>query len=167
MTEKGWVLSMPADPTPSVSECVGLSVGLRRAKGVEGHASLEDRSQGAVVVERTIEALGIENLRHETNVRHGDGIAIAEATSEARASQVSLQTCQSLSDPMAVPAFGCCLVGSELRLDVLEHAHVVERVNIAADDLRHRSHVMASVHVCRHQRRLRVNLVQILDDGHR
>src|SRR5262249_59531220 len=110
----------------------------RPGKASERHASLEDRSQGAVVVERTIEAVGIENLRHETNVRHADGIAVAEATSEARASQVSLQTFQSLRDPMAVPALGRCLVGTELRLDVLEHAHVVERVNIAADDLRHR-----------------------------
>ena len=135
-----------APPTPSGSECVGLSVGLRRAKGVEGHASLEDRSQGAVVVERTIEALGIENLRHETNVGHGDGIAIAEAASEARASDVSLQTSQSLRDPMAIPRLGRCLVGTELRLDVLEHAYVVERMNIAADDLRHRPHVMASMH---------------------
>src|SRR5262249_44984497 len=138
MTENGRVLSMPAGAVRFRMRR------LRRAKGVEGHASLEDRSQGAVVVERTIEALGIENLRHETNDRHGDGMAVAEATSEARASQVSLQTCQSLRDPMAIPALGRCLVGTELRLDVLEHAHVVERVNIAANDLRHRPHVMAS-----------------------
>src|SRR6516225_11593541 len=117
-----------ARPTAqSGSECVGLSVGLGRAKGVEGHASLEDRRQGAVVVERTIEALSIENLRHETNVRHGDGIAIAEATGEARASHVSLQTSQSLRDPMAIPTLGRCLVGSELRVDALEHAYVIKR----------------------------------------
>src|SRR5262249_57554273 len=116
-TERGWLLSTPADPTPSVSECVGLSVGLRRAKGVEGHASLEDRSQGAVVVERTVEALGIENLRHEANVGHGDGVAIAEATGEASASQVSLQTSQSLRDPMAIPHFGPCLSATEFRPD--------------------------------------------------
>jgi hypothetical protein len=30
---------------------------------------------------------------------------------------------------------------------MLKHTYVVERVNITADDLRHRSHVMASVHV--------------------
>jgi hypothetical protein len=103
----------------SGSECVGLGVGLGRAKGVEGHASLEDRSQGAVVVERTIEALSIENLRHETNVGHRDGIAVAEATGEARASHVSLQTSQSLRDPMAIPGLGRRLVGTELRLDRL------------------------------------------------
>ena len=83
-------LARPA--AQSGSECVSLSVGLGRAKGIDGHASLEDRSQGAVVVERTIEALGVENLRHETNVGHGDGVAIAEATSDARTSHVSLQT---------------------------------------------------------------------------
>src|SRR6516225_9595146 len=132
-------LARPA--AQSGSECVSLSVGLGRAKGIDGHASLEDRSQGAVVVERTIEALGVENLRHETNVGHGDGIAIAEATGETRASHVSLQTSQSLSDPMAIPRLGRCVVGTELRLDVLEHTYVIERVNITADDLRHRSHV--------------------------
>src|SRR6516165_10910645 len=125
-----------ARPTAhSGSECVGLSVGLGRAKGVEGHASLEDRSQGGVVVERTIEALGIENLRHETNVGHRDGIAVAEATGEARASHVSLQTSQSLRNPMAIPRLGRCLVGIELRVDALEHAYVIERMNIATDDL--------------------------------
>src|SRR5262249_8935129 len=101
-----------------------------------------------------------------SNVGHGDGVAIAEATGEACASHVSLQTSQSLSDPMAIPRPGRCVVGTELRLDVLEHTYVIERVNITADDLRHRSHVVASMHVRRHQRRLRVDLVQILDDGH-
>jgi hypothetical protein len=67
---------------------------------------------------------------------------------------------------MAIPRPGRSLVGPELRLDALEHAYVIERVNITADDLRHRSHVMASMHVRRHQRRLRIDLVQILDDGH-
>src|SRR5215472_17413890 len=124
-----------ARPTAqSGSECVGLSVGLGRAKGVDGHASLEDRGQGAVVVEPTIEALGVENLRHETNVGHGDSVAIAEATGETRASHVSLQTSQSLSDPMAIPRRGRCVVGTEVRLDVLEHTYVIERVNITADD---------------------------------
>src|SRR5262249_7680647 len=123
-------------PKLSGSECVGLSVRLRRAKGVEGHGSLEDRSQDAVGGERTIEALGIENLRHQANVGHGDGIAIAEATGEARASNISLQASQPLSDPMAIPRLGRCVVGTELRLDVLEHAYVVERVNLTADDLR-------------------------------
>src|SRR5262245_41198192 len=108
MIEIGWFCRCL--PPPSVSKCVGLSVGLRRVKGVEGHASLEDRGQGAVVVERTIEALGIENLRHQANVGHGDGIAIAEATGEARASNISLQASQPLSDPMAIQRLSRCVV---------------------------------------------------------
>src|SRR5215472_16025675 len=133
-------VSLDRPTAHSGSECVGLSVGLGRAKGVEGHASLQDRSQGAVAVERTIEALSIEYLRHETNVGHRDGIAIAEATGETRASHVSIQTSQSLSDPMAIPRLVSCIVGTELRLDVLEHTYIIKRVNITADDLRHRSH---------------------------
>src|SRR5262249_8980805 len=126
-----------ARPTAqSGSECVGLSVGLGRAKGVDGYASLEDRSQSAIVVERTIESLGVENLRHAPNVGHGEGVAIAETTGEPRASHVSLQASQALSDPMAIPRLGRCVVGTELRLDVLEHTYVIERVNITADDLR-------------------------------
>src|SRR5215469_14288910 len=71
-------VSLARPTAQSGSECVGLSVGLGRAKGVDGHASLEDRGQGAVVVERTIEALGVENLRHETNHGLGDGDFKAE-----------------------------------------------------------------------------------------
>src|SRR5262245_63262069 len=67
---------------------------------------------------------------------------------------------------MTIPTFGRRLVGTELRLDVLEHAHVVERVNLAADNLRCRPHVMASMYVRGHERRVRVDLVQIFDDGH-
>jgi hypothetical protein len=47
---------------PAVSECVGLGIGLRRAKGIECHAAIEDARQHRVIIERTVKALGIENL---------------------------------------------------------------------------------------------------------
>src|SRR5947199_8978112 len=53
-------------PTLSGSERVGLRVGLRRPKGVEGHALFEERGHGWIVVEATIEASGDENPCAET-----------------------------------------------------------------------------------------------------
>src|SRR6185436_9708719 len=108
---------------------------LRRMKGLERHASLEDGNKGAIIVDGAIEALRVENLRHQANVRHGDGIPVTEPTGEARAGHVRLEAAQPLGDPMTIPCLGRRLIGTELRLEVLEHANVVERVNIASDDL--------------------------------
>ena len=110
-------------------------MGLRRAKGIECHAAIEDARQHRVIIERTVKALGIENLRDEANVRHGDDIAIAEAAGDARAGHVSLQAAQRLGDPMGIPRLCRRLIRPKLHLDVFEHAHVVEGMNVAADDL--------------------------------
>src|SRR5690606_8342657 len=65
------------------------------------------------------------------------------------------------------PALALGLRHPPLALEELQHAQVVERVDVAGDHLRQRAHALAVARGRRHQRRLRPHLVQVLEDRQR
>ena len=68
--------------------------------------------------------------------------------------------------PGAVPFVDRRLIVAEL-LQIVQRHQIVERMDVARDDLRHRAHMRALERVDRQQRRFRIDLFQILDDRKR
>ena len=113
-----------------------------------------------------LEALGIEDLRHQHAVGQRRRVAVAEARRLRRAS------CRSTaSRPVSTQwRYQRFLSSSDTfsRLhQVAQHAQVVQRVDLAGDVQRQRAHARAAQRVGRQQRRLGMGLVEVLDDRQR
>src|SRR5690606_17666931 len=89
---------------------------------------------------------------------------VAEA--EALVADQLLDSCQTLANPMGDPLVDLGLVMAQLA-QLLEHADVVQRVDVAADDRRHATYLGARLGIDWQQRRLWMNLFQVLDDRRR
>src|SRR5450631_2691406 len=70
-------------------------------------------------------------------------------------------------DPMPVPTVDCRSIEAERCAQIVENAQIVERMNIAGDCKRKRSYPCARQRRARQERRLRVRLLEILDDSER
>jgi hypothetical protein len=69
-----------------------------------------------------------------------------------------------LRDPVAIPIVPRRLVGAELRGEAVEHAQIVDRVDIGGDDQRLRQYPRARQRIARHERRFGPGGVEIVDD---
>src|SRR5690606_26907057 len=69
--------------------------------------------------------------------------------------------------PVPVPGGDGLLVAAERVAQVLEDAQVVERVDVAGDNVHDRAHVGAGERGRRQQRRLGMDLLQVYEDGRR
>ena len=127
-----------------------------RALGIDG-----DDFRKAI--ERNLQASRVGDLRHQTNVGDGDGATEGIGTRTDH----GFERIETGEHPMTIPGVDLGLVLPELTLEIAQWCQIVERVNIAGDELRHRAHFGAVDRIARQQRRLRVNLIQIFDDGER
>src|SRR5262249_18755211 len=91
---------------------------------------------------------------------------LAAATIWSRAHQ-GLERLESFRDPMMVPGVDGALFLVHRALEVAQGADVVERVDIASDDLRERSRPRSRNRVLRQERRVGMGLVEIVDDRER
>jgi len=71
---------------------------------------------------------------------------------------------EALGDPVAVPGVHALFVEPVGLADVFAHAQVVERMDLAGDDLRKGAHVGAVERAGRQQLGPGINLVQVFDD---
>src|SRR5690606_38900048 len=113
-----------------------------------------------------LEAPGIEHLRHEQNIRQSDVVTMAETAGGGVARQHGLDGAQPDIDPVPVPGVLGVFIHAHDMLQVLEHAQVVERVNVAGNGLCDGTNARPPGCVGRQQRRLRMCLFQVFQNGH-
>src|SRR5262245_35639375 len=101
------------------------------------------------------------DLRRQADI--GDRYRAAAAIG-ARTDQ-RFERLESLCDPMAIPRIDGALLLVHLAFEVAERPNVVERVDIAGDDLRKRARLGPRNRVPRKQRRAWMGLVEIFDDS--
>src|SRR5262252_1634734 len=147
--------------------CTLLGVRLKvRARGVErgklGCRSI-DRGDAGKALERHLEASGVGNLRHDADVRerHVSPERIGSGPDQL------LDRFEAGDDPVTVPFLDRALVRLEGVAQIGERSGIVERVDVAGDDLRYGAYPRPFDRVLRQQRRVGVDLIEIFDDGKR
>ena len=117
-----------------------------------------------ISVERNVEAPRIEDLRHEIDI--GERDPGAEGDRVPARSALSMASKPSRTQ-WAYQASRRGLIVPEPLLEVGERAGIVERVDIAADQAGNGPHLGAVDRTDRQQGRLRIDLVEIFEDGRR
>src|SRR5919198_6482489 len=145
---------------------VGLLGRLRAIERVELHAIVEHAHRYRVGREVAVIALRIEDLRHQAAVGHGGRIAVAEP-SRAGPRKIGLQLGEPVGDPVPVPVVDLLLRLAERALQMLQHAQIVERMDLAGDEVGERAHARACDRLARQERWYRMPFLQPLDDGER
>eukprot|EP01137_Pigoraptor_chileana_P012682 Opistho-2@65302 len=144
---------------------IGALRRMRPGKGVQRHAVGMHPHHLGHVFEPAVEALRIEDLRHQHAVRQTRRVAEAELAGHA--AQALLHDLQPALHPVPVPAVLVVLADAHLLGQVAQHAKVVDRVDLAGDVLRQAAHLRPADRAVGQQRRLGIQLVQVLDDGQR
>src|SRR5258705_9427529 len=135
----------------------------RLVEGGEPETGGLDREDFGEPIERYIEAAGIVDLWHEADVGKADmRTERVGAREEQRFGRL-----ESDRHPMRIPGIDGVLVLLERVLQIEQRADIVERMDVAGDHLGERAHMGTFDRVCRQQRRLGMDLVEILDDGQR
>src|SRR5688572_13924887 len=150
--------------TPSLS--VGLAAGLGVGEGGDALARVVHRADAGVGRHVDLEALGVGDLGDEADVRDRGRVAEAERAGSALGEH-GLERVEPFAYPVAVPVVAPRLVDLELLREVLQHAQVVERVDVAGDRERDRAHPRAILETLGQKRRQRMLLVEVLDDRER
>src|SRR5258707_12375660 len=123
-----------------------------RARGVErgklGGCRV-DGDDARKAIKRHLEAPGIGDLGHDADVR--DRHVAPERI--GRGLYQRLDRFEAGDDPVPVPFLDRALVGLEGVAQIAERAEIIERVDVAGNDLRHRPHVRPFDRVLRQQRR--------------
>ncbi len=142
---------------------VGLVLRPCLVEGGELGAGGVDREDLGIAVERRLQPPGIINLRHQAEIGERD---VAAEGVGAGADQL-LHRVEAVGDPVVIPGVDLGLLMLERVLQIAQRADIVERMDIAGDDLGDRPHLGALQRIARQERGLRMDLVEILDDRHR
>src|SRR5262249_5111538 len=131
------------------------------------HAEIRDpaygRKRGKIIFEEVCTGC----LADKADVGNGDGIALAIAPGLLAAGEVGFERLQGFPDPMTDPFEPRGLVKLELVFEILTHPRHQQRMRVAGDDLRERSHAGARPWRRGQKRRLWVRLVEIFEDCER
>src|SRR5471030_1463329 len=103
----------------------------------------------------------------EADIGDSGRVAVAEIAGLLMVGDQRLEGAEALDDPVVVPALDRLLVLAELLAEIAQHPQIVDRVDVAGDDLRQSADAGAVAGMARQQRRLAVRLVEILDDRQR
>src|SRR5215467_15034052 len=87
---------------------------MRIGKSRDGHAAIIDAHDPRIGLERTVERLGRRHLCHETDVRDGRPIAMAEPATRGMFSEQGLYSLEASAEPVLDP-------GEPLLLADLQH----------------------------------------------
>src|SRR5262245_48760295 len=111
-----------------------------------------------------IESLGVDDLGYETDI--GESRFIAEAK-WGGLDQLLNGIEPALQDPMAIPAVDILAEMIERVLQIVEHAQIVQRMNVAGNRKGNRTRSGPQQRVIRDQARLGKDLLEIFDDHQR
>src|SRR5262249_37926444 len=142
---------------------VGLVFGPRLLEGDELGAGGIDRDDPREGVERDLEAPRIGDLRYQADV--GERNVCAKGVGSGR--EHRLERSEAFEDPVVVPGVDRRLLLTELVLEVAQRRKIVERMDVAGDELRGSAHLRPLDRVMWQERGLRMDLVDIFDDGER
>ena len=109
---------------------------MRRGKGVERHARLENPGYGRIRRQVEPVALGVDHLRHQRDVGQAGLVAVAERAGPAVLGEQPLERAEALLDPMVVPGLDGGMVMPQRPLQIAQHAQIVDRMDVAGDDRR-------------------------------
>ena len=112
----------------------------------------------------TAEPPGVGHLRREVKVRPARRVAEAERPVGGTGGECCFQCHKRDADPMLVPSLHARLIHAEPRSQVLAHAVVVERVQVAGDELREGPRLRPPNGVGGKQRRPRMRLLKVFED---
>src|SRR5215813_7909631 len=114
-------------------------------------------------IERHLETPCICDLTHQTNICERNMCPASVGPIREQAFKRS----KSFDDPAVIPRVNLGLFMLKLALEILQGDEIVERMNIAGDQLRNRSRFGSAKRVGGQQGWLRVDVVQILDNRKR
>src|SRR5216684_2494091 len=137
-------------------------------EGVELHAAGDDAADRRIGlhVEAWI-ALRVEHLRHQADIGEARRIAMTELACLPVVGEAALDPVKAELDPVIEPGLDALLVLSQFVAQVAQHAQIVDRVDVARHGLRQAAHPRPASGMAGQQRRLRLDLVEVLDDGER
>src|SRR6187399_147562 len=150
-----------------LSGCIGLLGRMRVLEGREGCAVLRDQREPRVSGDFNPEARGGEQLRHEAAIRHRRRISVRKLAGKMIALQMRVVRIQPANDPFAQPRGDAGLVDVELVLEIHRGAGVLQRLDVAGDDLRQHAHACTIHGIARDQAMVGESLIEIFDDGQR
>src|SRR5437899_5056122 len=140
---------------------------LSQDEGVEFHARLVYRHHGRIRLQLALVEYRVEHLRNEAAVGHGDLVSVAVLPVLFLLREKRFHHLEALGDPVAVPRVHALLVLLVRLGDVFARAQVVERMDLAGDDLREGAHIRAVEGSDGQQLRPGVNLIEVFDDRER
>ena len=126
-----------------------------------------DALDGRVPRHVDLEAGGIEDLRHQTEVGHGRLVAVAEGAGLAVVANRGLVGLEAGLDPVTRPGESALLGLPELLAQILHHPQVLDGMDIGGADQRQGPHAGAVDRILGQQRRLGMRLLEIFQDGQR
>src|SRR5438067_1634416 len=155
--------SYPVEPLRRVR----LRFGSRAGKGRQALEVRADRAEPRVRLHVDLVATRVVHLRHDAQIGERDVAPVHVPPVPARAPHALLQRAEAHPDPLAHPGIHRVLVRLEGGAQVIEHPQVAERVDVAGDGERERAHLRPICGRARQERRVRMRLLEILDDGER
>ena len=132
-------------------------------RGLEGRQLNEgciDANNGREVLQVDTKPTSIVNLRHKAAISECDVVADTVATSALN--ERRLESLEAFRNPVLGPLVARRLI----RANLLEHSHVLQGLRVSDDNLRDLAREVAVVRVLRQESVCRVNLFQVLKDGH-
>ena len=91
-----------------------------------------------------VDAARVGELRHEADVGERRRVAVAEAARRRFAREPRFERLEADVDPVLVPAVLLLFGDAERAGQVMQHAQVVERMDVAGDRERDRAHARAA-----------------------
>src|SRR5271166_2532581 len=137
---------------------------MRGHEGFERHAMLENPGDRRIGSEIEPVSLGVDNLRYERNVGKTGCVAVAELASPRILRKQLFERLKACSNPVVVPAGNRGLVMAERMGNVAQHPQIIDRMDVAGDNLGERADPSAVSRVLGQQRWFWISLVEILDD---
>src|SRR5687768_7543369 len=148
--------------------CCGLLERMRPGEGVDLHALVVDAHGGrhrlGVAVEIGQRA---DHLRSDADVGNGGGVAAAEAAGFLLFREVALDCSDGAQRPVRQPAVAGLLVLAHFFFQIRAYSWGDERLPVPRGDQREAAHARPAPRILRQERRLRMRLLDVLEDGER
>src|SRR5712691_7550961 len=156
-----------SDSVSRVLGCVGLLRRLRAVESPDFHAFAENAHDRRHACRIDVEEFRTENLGGKADVGERRRVAVAEPAGLPSLAEVLFERFERLQRPVREPLVARGFVLAHFPLEVASDARNHQRMPVAHDDLREPANARPAARVRRQERRLRVRLLQVLEDRHR
>src|SRR5580704_10609520 len=142
---------------------IRLVLGPRPVESRQRHAGGVHRNDFGKLVQWNLEPPRVVDLRHQAEVgdRHRFAAGIWPGLEQR------FERLEAGDHPMMVPGIDRALLLVQLVLQVAQRAGIVERMDVAGDEVGERARLGAPDRILGQQRRLGMRLIEIFDDGER